>query len=67
VTPSPSGFQIEVEFMLMQESPVWAVLTFESAWGSDWRLACREAITEYALDVLGEEVDGVVMPDLTTV
>ena len=58
--------RIEVRF-LNGTSPSTNLLTFSAQWGADWRLMAKGAIQEWAINTIGELVDGVVFPDLTTV
>lgn len=69
VAPTPEGdFAITLTFYLVGSDVTQNyTLTFSSQWGSDWRLQCRTAIADWVLEHTGDEVDGVVFPDLATV
>jgi hypothetical protein len=42
-------------------------ITFDAQKGADWPIMCRQAVSAYALETLGETVDLVVMPGLDTI
>lgn len=61
-------FDVRIEFRFLNHTtPSTNLLTFTATWGSDWRLMAKAAIQNWATTALGETVDGVVFPDLTTV
>lgn len=67
-TADAVNFEVRIEFRFLNPaSPSTNLLTFTAPWGSDWRLMAKSAIQDWATTALGETVDGVVFPDLTTI